>query len=195
MSRQFFTYNFQKILNAIQDNPFNKVVDSEFDPIQAGVVDINGETTGMGFLNSSYMSDYWGRDFFNNNEPAWGLNMDIARGYYIKIFNGVDENDETSYEITGDLVYDMTECEVSKIYNNYNSIIRLLCNIINNSSDTSFNRIGIYKKIANKNTQADLSSTYTYALVGVIELDTPVPFNAGDNYAITVQLTREITNG
>lgn len=194
MSKQFFTYNFQKILNAIQDNPFNKVVESEFDPIITGVVDINGDTTGMGFLNNSYMTDYWGRDFFNNNEPAWGLNMDIARGYYIKLFNGADENDETSYEISGDVILNLTECNINKIYNNNNSIIRLLCNIINNSTDASFNRIGIYKRIAKKNTQADVASNFTYALVGVIELDDPVSFNAGDNYAITIQLIREITN-
>lgn len=194
MSKNFFTYNFKKILNAIESNPFNKSVSDEFEPIVTGVVDTSGDAVTMGFVNKQFLNDYWGNSYMDQSEPCWGLNMDISRGYYIALFNGENENDETSYEVSGTKVFDLTSCTSTNVYNNNNSIIRLLCNVINVSSDTSFNRIGIYKRIAKNNNAYNVSSTFTYALVGVIELDNLVPFNVGDNYAITIQLTREISN-
>lgn len=195
MSKSFFTYNFKKILNAIESNPFNKSVSDEFAPIDTGVVNTSGDVVTMGFMNAQFLNDYWGNNYMNQTEPCWGLNMDISRGYYIALFNGENENDETSHEISGTKILDLTSCETTNVYNNNNSIIRLTCNVINESTDTSFNRIGIYKKVAKNNNTYNQSATFTYALVGVIELDTPMPFNSGDNYGITIQLTREITNG
>ena len=194
MSRNIFTYNFQKILNAIESNPFNKEVSNEFEPIVTGVVNTSGDIVTMGFMNTNFLNDYWGNNYMNQTEPCWGLNMDISRGYYVALFNGESENDETSYEVSGTKVFDLTSCTSTDVYNNNNSIIRLSCNVINESSDTSFNRIGVYKQIAKNNNSYNLSSNFTYVLVGVIELDNPLSFNVGDNYGITIQLTREITN-
>lgn len=194
MAKSFFTYNFQKILNAIESNPFNKDVSDEFEPVETGVVNISGDVVTMGFMNTKFLNEYWGTQYMDQTEPCWGPNMDISRNYYIALFNGENENDETSYEVSGTKVFDLTSCTTTNVYNNNNSIIRLSCNVINESSDTSFNRIGIYKEIAKNNNAYNQSSNFTYTLVGVIELDTPIPFNAGDNYGITVQLTREISN-